>query len=293
MLQMGLDRRYADMLELALYNAVLSGVSLDGERFFYDNPLASNGTHHRQGWFACPCCPPNLARIIASLGQYVYSQGDDEAVVHLYVGGAGQFTLGGSRVTLRQETRYPWDGAVTLTVDSDAPVSFALRLRVPGWCRDARVTINGQEVDVAAQAEGGYLRLEREWRPGDQVELALPMAVERVYAHPAVRADVGKVALRRGPIVYCVEQADNEAPVGHLMLPADATLAVREAPELLGGVVVLEGAAAALDDQGWEGELYRATPPAARPASLRAIPYFAWDNRAPGAMQVWLPETAS
>ncbi|HWQ14599.1 MAG TPA: beta-L-arabinofuranosidase domain-containing protein [Roseiflexaceae bacterium] len=290
MLQLELDRRYADVLELALYNAVLSGVSLDGERFFYDNPLASDGHHHRQPWFVCPCCPPNLARILASLGQYLYAQGEDELVVHLYAGSRAELTAGGGRVTLRQETRYPWDGAVLLRVDPEAPAHFALRLRLPGWCVAPRAAINGEPVDGAA-AEGGYLRLERLWHPGDQVTLALPMPVERVYAHPAVRADVGRVALRRGPLVYCLEQADHAAPLERIVLPANAELVAREAPGLLGGVVVVEGAAAALDDTGWEGELYRTRPPAARPAPLRAIPYFAWDNRQPGAMLVWLPET--
>lgn len=290
MLAMDLDRRYADVLELALYNAVLSGVSLDGERFFYDNPLASDGHHHRSPWFECPCCPPNLARIIASLGQYAYAQGDGEAVVHLYAGGAAQFDLGGQAVTLRQETRYPWDGAVTVTVEADAPAAFALRLRLPGWCAAPQVAVNGEPVD-AATSEKGYLRIERVWRPGDRVELELPMPVERVYAHPAVKADVGRVALRRGPLVYCVEEADNAAPQ-RIFLPADAALTAREAPELLGGVVVVEGTAVALDDAGWEGALYRAEAPARRPVALRAIPYFAWDNRAPGAMLVWLPEAA-
>jgi DUF1680 family protein len=291
MLEMGLDRRYTDVLELALYNAVLSGVSLDGERFFYDNPLESVGTHHRQHWFGCPCCPPNLARIIAALGQYVYAQGEDEAVVHLYVGGAGQFTLGGHPVTIRQQTRYPWDGAVALTVESDGPATFALRLRLPAWCPAPRVAVNGDPVASAAGPDG-YLRLEREWLPGDVVTLDLPMPVERLYAHPAVRADVGQVALRRGPMVYCVEQADHSAPVSRLVLPAGAELAAREAPELLGGVVVLEGTAAALSDAGWEGSLYRTNRPSAEPVALRAIPYFAWDNRTAGAMMVWLPEGA-
>jgi DUF1680 family protein len=145
---------------------------------------------------------------------------------------------------------------------------------------------------ASAAGPDGYLRLEREWLPGDVVTLDLPMPVERLYAHPAVRADVGQVALRRGPMVYCVEQADHSAPVSRLVLPAGAELAAREAPELLGGVVVLEGTAAALSDAGWEGSLYRTNRPSAEPVALRAIPYFAWDNRTAGAMMVWLPEGA-
>jgi uncharacterized protein len=288
MLEMKLDRRYADVLELALYNAVLSGVSLDGERFFYDNPLASDGGHHRSPWFECPCCPPNLARIIASLGEYAYAQGEGEAVVHLFVGGSARLDIGGREVTLRQRTRYPWDGAVEVTVETEEPARFALLLRLPGWCGAPRVRLNGEAVDAGAD-EGGYLRLEREWRRGDRVELELPMPVERLYAHPAVKADVGRVALRRGPLVYCVEQADHDAPLGRLVLPVTAELTARERPELLGGVVALEGSAAALDDSGW-GELYCTERPEVETVALCAIPYFAWDNRDPGAMLVWLPE---
>ena len=149
MLQIDLDRRYADVLELALYNAVISGVSLDGEAFFYDNPLASDGKHHRQGWFSCPCCPPNLARLLASLGDYIYAQSDTDAVVHLYVQGAGQFQLGGQNVTLSQETRYPWDGAVALRVAAEQPARFGLRLRLPGWCAAPRLAVNGTPVELA------------------------------------------------------------------------------------------------------------------------------------------------
>jgi uncharacterized protein len=290
MLQNRLDRRYADVLELALYNAVLSGVSLDGERFFYDNPLASEGNHHRAEWFLCPCCPPNLARILASLGRYVYSQSEDEAVVHLYVAGTATLDLGGQRVTLRQQTNYPWDGDAAITVETGTPARFAVRLRLPGWCHAPQVTVNGEPVDTAALTEDGYLRLEREWRAGDRVELSLPMPVERVYAHPAVKADIGRVALRRGPIVYCLEQTDHAAPLARIQLPVDAALTARAAPDVLGGVVLVEGIAAALDDAGWNEELYRTTPPAPKETPLRAIPYFAWDNRAPGAMLVWLPE---
>src|SRR5262249_3881199 len=210
-LQLDLDRRYTDVMELALYNAVISGVALDGETFFYDNPLASEGTHHRQPWFRCPCCPPNIARLLASLGEYVYAQNDTEAVVHLYIQSAGELQLGGQAVTLRQETRYPWDGAVTLRVETEQPARFGLRLRLPGWCAAPRLMLNGAPVDLASCVEQGYARIEREWQDGDMVTLDLPMPIERVYAHPAVADDVGRVALRRGPLVYCLEQADHEA----------------------------------------------------------------------------------
>jgi uncharacterized protein len=288
MLQLDLDRRYTDVLELALYNAVLSGVSLDGEAFFYDNPLASTGTHHRQAWFNCPCCPPNLARLLASLGAYVYAQSETDAVVHLYIQGAGQFQIDGQRVTLRQETNYPWDSSVVLHVELERPASFGLRLRLPGWCAAPQVRVNGAKVDVSAASEHGYLRIEREWQDGDQVALDLPMPVERVYAHPAVVANAGHVALRRGPFVYCLEQVDHVVPLHRIALPETADLTPRFAPDLLGGMVMLGGSGVALDDAGWDGVLYRRDRPTAQPCAITAIPYYAWDHREPGSMRVWI-----
>ena len=288
MLQIDLDRRYGDIMELALYNAVLSGISLDGTRFFYDNPLASSGDHHRAEWFHCPCCPPNLSRIVASLGGYIYAQNSDEAVVHLYAQSRAELQLGGQAVSLRQETGYPWDGAVRITVGTAAPATFGLRLRLPGWCAAPRLAVNGETVDLAA--EGGYALIRRTWQDGDVVTLELPMQVERIYAHPAVIADVASVALRRGPIVFCLEQADHDAPVRQLLLPPDAELTARFDPELLGGATVVEGQGVPLSTAGWEETLYRPSPPEATPSPIRAIPYFAWDNRAPGPMTVWLRE---
>jgi DUF1680 family protein len=290
MLENTLDRRYTDVLELALYNAVLSGVSLDGTTFFYDNPLASTGNHHRQHWFACPCCPPNLARILASLEQYLYAQSDDEIVVHLYAQSEAQFEIGGQTVTLRQETSYPWDGQVAIKVAPQAEAEFTLCLRLPGWCQSPHISVNGETVEPAGSTESGYLRLRRTWRPDDTIALALPMPVERIYAHPAVRADVGQVALRRGPIVYCFEQTDSAAPLDRVVLAFDAPLIARSEPELLDGVVVVEAEAEALDEAGWDGALYLSSRPQTQPVKLRGIPYFAWDNREPGAMTVWVRE---
>ncbi len=292
MLQIDLDRRYADVLELALYNAVISGVSLDGEAFFYDNPLASDGKHHRQGWFSCPCCPPNLARLLASLGDYVYAQSDTEAVVHLYVQGAGQFQMGGKNVTLSQQTRYPWDGAVTLRVATEQPARFELRLRMPGWCAAPHLAVNGTPAELGGNVENGYVRIEREWQDGDVVTLDLPMPAQRVYAHPAIAADAGNVAIQRGPLVYCLEQADQSMPLDRVALPQAVELAASFDPELLGGVVTLAGTAQALDDAGWEGVLYSPAAPATQPCAITAIPYYAWDHRAPGRMRVWVREAS-
>jgi DUF1680 family protein len=290
LLQLEGDAHYADTLERALYNGVLSGVSLSGDRFFYENPLASLGGHHRQPWFDCACCPPNLARLLASLGGYVYSYNDAGVAVHLYVQGGGQFALPGGRVSLRQTTNYPWDGIVTCSLEMDHPLKFELSLRYPGWCRQATLAINGQGQPVANYGDGVYIRLEREWQPGDQIRLEMDMPVERVYAHPEVWQDVGKVALQRGPLVYCVEQVDQENPVNRLALPRESQILASFEPHLLGGVVKLTGQARVSEEHDWGKQLYRTQPAWLKTAALTAIPYYAWDNRQPGGMEVWLPE---
>jgi len=289
LLQLGCDGRYADVMERALYNGVLSGVSLDGDRFFYENPLASQGHHHRQPWFDCACCPPNLIRLLASLGQYVYAQDETDVVVHLYVQGTGRFQVGGQRVILRQETRYPWDGRVTIQMDTERPTSLGLNLRIPGWCRDARLSVNGEPVEIASRLDRGYVRLERRWGPHDRVTLELAMPVERVYAHPDVRQDVGQVALQRGPLIYCLEQVDHPVPLQRIVLPRDAPLSSRFEASLLGGVTVITGEALVADTSGWDRTLYRTQRSDLKHCDMIAVPYYAWDNRQPGGMQVWLP----
>jgi DUF1680 family protein len=291
MLQLNCDRRYADVMERALYNGVISGVSLDGEKFFYENPLASTGSHHRQAWFDCACCPPNLARILASLGGYIYSQNETDLAVHLYVQGSATTRIGDQAVTLRQETRYPWEGTVAITLDLEAALHFALKLRLPGWCRSVQLAVNGTPYPVKGNAnQEGYLRIERDWQPGDQVHFEMGMPVERVYAHPDVRQDSGLVALQRGPLVYCLEQVDNPTPLQHIYLPQDADLSAQFDPDLLGGMVSIHGTALAVDASDWEGALYSTAPASLIPCTFTAIPYFAWDNRQPGAMRVWLNE---
>lgn len=282
------DARYADMMELALYNGALSGLSLDGEHFFYDNPLASRGEHRRWTWHRCPCCPPNIGRLIASLGQYVYSTGPGEAAVHLYIAGRARLSLGGVNVVLTQATQYPWDGAIALQVEPERPAEFALRLRVPGWCRSARLQVNGEEIDLEAVMDRGYAHIRRRWRKGDAVVLSLAMPAERIYAHPDVAADIGRVALKRGPIVYCVEGNDNNVPMHRIALPRGNPIAARFEPGLLSGVGTL--AAEAVVVRSEENALYRTDPPGAQPTTIRAIPYSFWSNRDPAAMSVWIRE---
>ncbi len=290
LLQLDCDSRYADVMERTIYNGIISGVSLDGRKFFYVNPLASVGDVQRQEWFACSCCPPNVARILASLGQYVYSTSDTDAVVHLYVQGTGKMNVAGQEITLTQTTEYPWDGNVRVGIDVPQPTKFGLRLRIPGWCKGATLKVNGEAVDLSGKIEKGYARIEREWKSGDSVELDLPMPVERVYSHPEVRQDMRHVALQRGPVVFCLEEADNDDSLFKVMLPKDAQLNASFQKDLLDGVVTITGEAVVVDQSGWEGQLYRTEPVKTKPYKFTAIPYFAWANRKIGKMVVWIPE---
>ena len=297
LLRLELNGSYGDTLERALYNGFLSGISLDGSKFFYVNPLAVHrdsqavhGERHtgqRQSWFGCACCPPNVARLLASLGDYIYGENDNEAVVHLYIGGSAQLQLGERQVTLTQQTDYPWAGTVSMTVTPDAAAEFRLALRIPGWCKGHSLQVNGEEINVSV--ERGYARIHRRWQPGDEVLLTLDLSTQRVYADPRVRADAGRVALQRGPVVYCLEGVDNGDNLDTLQLPSDAALDAEFAPDLLGGVVRIELAGERA--QPWDGlPLYHTQPPATSPATLSAVPYYAWANRATGDMLIWLRE---
>jgi DUF1680 family protein len=289
MLQIEANGRYADVMERALYNGVLSGVALDGKRFFYVNPLASSGSHTRQEWFGCACCPPNIARLLASLGAYVYSVADPAVYVHLYVAGTGKTQIAGRRVTLTQQTNYPWGGTVSITVGMDRPVAFPLMLRIPGWCSRHKIKVNGQT--IKATTPNGYARISRRWSDGDRVELLLEMPVERIAAHPLVAEDVGRVALQRGPIIYCLEQCDHPADVRSILLPDRTRLTTRFERKLLGGVVVIEGAGLTMSPADRKSQLYRRAGAAkARAVKIKAVPYCAWDNRKQGAMTIWLPK---
>lgn len=285
MLGRGPDRRYADILERALYNGALAGLSTDGATFFYDNPLESRGNHHRWIWHRCPCCPPNIARTVASIGSYMYAVAADEAAIHLYGDSTARLTVAGVAVTLTQATTYPWDGRVALTVGVGAPARFGLALRVPGWCDAPALTINGEP--VSADLVNGYYRIRREWRDGDSVVLDLPMAVRALRAHPKVRADIGRVALARGPLIYCAEAVDNGADLNAILV-SDTAAAKAETLPALNGAVAIDMKARRERVDGWDGTLYDTRPPARDDATLRLVPYHLWDNREPGEMLVWI-----
>lgn len=286
-----LDGRYGDLMELALYNGALSGISLDGTTFFYENPLESRGGHHRWTWHRCPCCPPNIARLIASLGSYIYGEGTDEIAVHLYAESDARLDVGGGEVRLTQATHYPWEGAVRITLGLAAPRRLALNLRIPGWCLRATIAVDGAPTDVAAATKTGYARIERDWRDGDTIDLAFDMPVERIRANPLVRQDAGRVALMRGPLVYCLEGVDNTVPLNTVVLPAEAAFEARFEPALPGGAVTLSATAAADMTEDWNRDLYRNAPARREPVTIKAVPYHLWDHRAPGEMLVWLRET--
>lgn len=291
------ERKYADVIERALYNGFLSGVSLDGARFFYENPLASSGGHHRQGWFECPCCPPNLARTLASLGGYFYSLGEHAVWVHLYAQGTARVALDGQDLTLRLVTRYPWHGEVRIEIHAPRPQRFTLHLRLPGWCEAWHLGLNGGPIPETKLEANGYLAVDREWHPGDVLKYQMDMPIRAIWAHPAVRSLRGRVAVQRGPLVYCLEGIDHKGiPLSRIAVDPGTIVSDRYVTEyregLLGGVTVLRGPAKVIEEDGGGGALYRSRAPRAVSVEILAVPYYAWDNRGPGEMRVWLGSTA-
>ena len=273
MLNLSPEGRYADVLELELYNGALSGMQLDGTRYFYVNPLEVDpaiagkapGYEHvlpeRQRWMACACCPPNLARLIASLGRYCWSEAEDAVYSHLFIGSRAQTKLADIELT----TGYPWRGEAAYTVRPHSDAPFALMIRIPGYLRGFRALLNGAE--LSPRMENGYLVVERAWSKGDKVTLEFELAPRRIYADPRVQANTGCVALARGPFVYCFEGVDNTEPLAALRLPREAKIETGENPEL--GVCTLQ---------------VRGDP------GLTAIPYYAWSNRGINGMRVWMRE---
>jgi DUF1680 family protein len=242
--------------------------------------------YRRSEWFGCACCPPNVARLFASIGGYLYSQSEHEVRVHLYAAGRATVKLGADEVKLRQETEYPWKGRVKITMGLAKPAAFAMALRVPGWCRESKIRVNGKV--VKAPVVKGYASIARQWKDGDSVQLDLAMPVEQVEAHPRVRQDAGRVALQRGPVVYCLEEVDNGKNLGDVVLKAGARFAAVREPRLLGGVVTLRGTGWKRDEAEWKGVLYRAATSRMARVKVKAVPYAVWANRKAGEMAVWV-----
>ncbi len=277
MLLLTRDAGYADDLERSLYNGMLSGISREGDRFFYDNPLASRGAHERSAWFSCACCPSNIVRFLPSLGGRIWSHDVDEIRVSQYIGSRTSIPLAAGKVRVEMKSQLPWKGRVLIEVRPEKPQRFTLLLREPAWCRGgARLLLNGKHQTVMVR--DGWLRIDRRFDPGDRVALELPMEIRRVEDDPRVLANDGRVALCRGPVVYCLEGVDHDGHSRNLVLPPDAKLRAVSHPELLGGIVTIEGPALARSEDGNPREV-----------QLRAIPYHLWNHRGAGELVTWIP----
>jgi hypothetical protein len=300
MLQITGDARYADIVELALYNSVLSGISLDGNNFFYTNPLSRSDkfpyqlrwSGGRQPYISLSnCCPPNTVRTIAEVSNYLYTTSEKGLWLHLYGGNTLATTLhDGSAIQLTQQTNYPWDGKITVRLDKAPKKAFSLFLRIPGWSKDAGILVNGKPGGVAV-TPGTYVELNRKWSSGDVIELTLPMPAKLIEANPLVEETRNQVAVKRGPIVYCLESTD--LPQGKdllgVVIPSDISFKMKQAKVANSDVIVLEGEAR-IDNSQWNNQLYRdVSQRNAQSIPVRLIPYYAWGNRGHSEMEVWIP----
>jgi DUF1680 family protein len=226
--------------------------------------------------------------MVASVGSRIYGVADDAIAVHLYGDNTARLDVAGRMVRLTQRSRYPWDGAVAIAMEAEAPIEFTLHLRIPGWCRKAALSVNGEAIDLTSVTHQGYAAISRKWVSGDRVRLDFDMPVEQVRAHPEVRQDVGRIALMRGPLVYCLERADNAVNLNRVRVPQQTGFEARFEPDLLNGVVTLTANVEADATGDWAGKLYRTEPTKAEPVPIKAVPYFVWGNRESGEMLVWL-----
>ena len=289
--------RFADLMERALYNGFLSGVSLEGDQYFYRNPLASLSDNERKPWYDCTCCPPNVERMLASLPGHLYSTSAEGIWVHLYHSGELSWRLeNGTNLKLSQQTKYPWENTVEIKVEPAGKTDFTLFLRIPDWSPKTGITVNGQPL-AEAPTPGSYYTIKRIWKKGDLVQVEFDMPVMAVRANPRLREGLGSVALQRGPIVYCLESPDHQdVSIFDVVLPLNPgrpyqVFTAQFAPELLGVIVVLEKRALAYEPSLMEMPLYgfAEIPRPSRSITMSAIPYYAWANRGKSQMQVWIP----
>lgn len=298
------DSKYIDVLEKILYNGLISGIGLDGKSFFYTNAMQiKNGLGHkdmesaRSGWFECSCCPTNLTRLIPSVPGYIYGQKDDNLFVNLFIAGSADLTIGNKQVNIIQQNNYPWEGALSFTINPSSPVAFNLLIRIPGWAKNeaipstlyqfenksnAAITIkvNGQPFTYAVQ--NGYAVINKQWKKNDKVEVLLPMEVRKVIANKNVNGDAGKIALQRGPLMYCAEWIDNEGKTSNLFIPPGTVFSHEYKSDLLNGVVILKAEVPAVIIKGDNISTIK--------QSFTAIPYYSWANRGKGEMNVWFPQ---
>jgi DUF1680 family protein len=293
------DARYIDVLERSLYNGALDGLSLSGDHFFYGNPLASSGNHKRREWFGTACCPSNIARLVSSLGNYIYSTSENAIWVNLFIGSNTTVQLGKNEVALNMQSGLPWKGETTLELSPHKRQAFALHIRIPGWLQQpvpgnlyryaddkplqATIRVNGEPVQY--QMQNGYAVIQRTWKKGDAVSISLPMEVRRIVSIDSVKQDRDRVALQYGPVVYCVEGADNAGNVAGLVIPSHTTFTTEYRPDLLGGVNIIQFTAPVVT-AGSDG-----ISVSTQQKQITAIPYFSWNNRGANEMQVWIPST--
>lgn len=296
------DAKYIDVLEKTLYNSMLSGVSLSADRFFYPNPLESDGTHERQAWFGCACCPSNVARFIPAIPGYIYAVTNNELYVNLYVSNNADFNVGNKKISVSQQANFPWDGKVEIAINPDKESRFAIKLRVPGWARNeaipgslyrfsemsdeqVKISVNGE--DITPELADGYATIKRTWKKGDKVQLDLPMPVRTVVADERVKDDAGKIAVQRGPVIFCAEWPDNNTGnVLNLMLDKNPAFTTEFVPSLLNGTQVIR-------TKGMQTRktLSPEMSVVTEETDITLIPYALWNNRGPGQMKVWLPVT--
>ncbi|WP_242691716.1 aceric acid hydrolase [Desertivirga arenae] len=299
MLQLTGEAKYADIMELALYNSVLSGISLDGKKFLYTNPLEfSDDLPFKQRWSKdrveyislSNCCPPNVVRTIAEVNNYAYSVSDKGIWLNLYGGNNISTTLkDGSKVKLTQVTNYPWNGDVNLTVNESSSKPYSIFLRIPGWANNAQVLVNGKPAGITTNS-GSYAELNRKWKSGDKIQLVLPMDAKLVEANPLVEESRNRVAVKRGPVVYCIESADlKDQKLYNVVVPANISFQPQPLKIDNAEVMTLVGNAKVLEPKEWKNTLYREVSTADKTAQIRLIPYFAWGNRGHAEMQVWMP----
>jgi DUF1680 family protein len=295
------DGKYMDVLERTLYNGMIAGVSLSGDRFFYPNPLASDGEHPfnmgsctRSPWFDCSCCPSNVTRFVPSIPGYIYATGDDELYVNLFIGSSSKIGVSGTEVGVRQYTTYPWENRITIELAPERPVAFDLKIRIPGWAGNqvlpgdlyhyvdappGLVSLNVNDEQIPAEAINGYCSIQRSWSKGDIIELELPMGFRRVAANERVKADSGKIAVEYPPLVYCAEQEDNSVDIFSVItIPEQSMIESTYQRSMLGGIRTIT-----VDVP------YKITNDQSADTRLKLIPYYAWSNRGEGRMTVWFP----
>ncbi|WP_235929389.1 glycoside hydrolase family 127 protein [Heyndrickxia ginsengihumi] len=300
MLKNDTNSSYADTLERALYNTVISGMALDGKHFFYVNPLEVNpensakdpGKSHvkvtRPEWFGCACCPPNLARMLTSLDKYIYTISDDIIYTNLYLTNQTSIHVKGTKVSLQQETNVPWGGDIRFHIQQDAPSTFGLAVRIPSWSKTYKIYLNGAEIDQ--KPKNGYIIIHREWQQNDEIILSLDVNIQVWSANPYVKANVNKIAIQRGPFIYCLEEEDNEKNLHLIRIPKNEPFNYHFETGLLGGVGVIEvNAKKRIVQMEWDHQLYSTDlPEEYEKKKITFIPYYCWANRSPGEMQVWI-----